>query len=166
MQWILKEELGSGKETIYNQAIVWPSICVSPLIFLLPTILASNISKYKHEIFWIRQHRCRGTVTAAHPSVQNPGPCKKGATGLLLPWSHCASQPLSAPFSLWLGMGGTKLKPEPTFQPQDLQPSCRACSKFTWAHIFLTSPAGAGTLKRLFINSSRTNEQERKQIHL
>lgn len=77
MQWILKEELGSGKETIYNQAIVWPSICVSPLIFLLPTILASNILKYKHEIFWIRQHRCRGTVTAAHPSVQNPGPCKK-----------------------------------------------------------------------------------------
>lgn len=142
-----------------------------PLIFPFPTNFASNISKYKHEIFWIRQHGYRGAFTAAHPSAQKP-------------WAHVKRSHSSAasleplflpasfrPFSLWLLMGGSmarwlKLKPEPTLQPQDLHCSCRACSKFTGAHIFLTSPAGAGTSKRLFINSSGTNEQERKQIHL
>lgn len=95
----------------------------------------------------------------------SPSAHAKTATGLLLPWHCCVWQSLWDHFSCWLQeVSGLKVKPEPTCQPQDPQPSCSACSKFPWARAsFPVSPAGAGALKGYLLTAfGQRSEKENK----
>lgn len=131
VQWILRE-LGSGKETHLSSS---HSLAFNLYVSInLPPLHYSYLKYFKIQTWNILDKAgwVQGDSHSSPPFCSETlGPCRKELQVCCFPGATVFSQPLLAPFSLWLGMGGTKLKPEPTFQPQDLQPSCRAHSKFT-----------------------------------